>query len=114
MTLTTSASPPAGPSTITVTGTAGSLSRTTTFTLTVNATPSPAFDFSLSNGGNQTVVQGQSGSNTITATLVSGTAQSVTFSASGLPSGATATFSPASCSPTCSARLTPRLTSSPP
>jgi hypothetical protein len=48
----------------------------------------PSFDFSLSNGGNQTVVQGQSGSNTITATLVSGTSQSVSFSASGLPTGA--------------------------
>ena len=45
-------------------------------------------------------------SNTITATLVSGTAQSVSFSASGLPTGATASFSPGSCSPTCSPTLT--------
>src|SRR5438132_1229767 len=66
-------------------------SHTTTFTLTVNAPP-PPFDFSLSNGGNKTVVQGQSVSNTITATLVSGTSQPVSFSASGLPTGATAAF----------------------
>src|SRR5207245_9404375 len=84
-----------------VTGTASSLSHTTTFTLTVNAV-TPAFDFSLSNGGNKTVVQGQSVTNTITATLVSGSAQSVSFSASGLPSGATASVSPRSWSPACS------------
>src|SRR5436190_727991 len=77
---------------MTVTGTACSLSYTTTFTLTVNAA-TPPFDFSLSNGGNKTVVQGQSASNSITATLVSGTAQTVSFSASGLPAGATAAFS---------------------
>src|SRR2546427_7588659 len=105
VTLTTSASTPTGSSTITVTGAAGSLSHTTTFTLTVNAPP-PSFDFSLSNGGNKSVVQGQSVSNMITATLVSGTAQSVSFSASGLPTGATASFSPASCNPTCPSTVT--------
>src|SRR5207244_1879090 len=68
--------------------------------------PPPSFDFSLANGGNQTVVQGQSVSSTITATLVSGTPQPVSFSPSGLPTGATAAFSPGSCSPTCSLTLT--------
>src|SRR3989441_108349 len=68
--------------------------------------PPPSFDFSLANGGNQTVVQGQSVSSRITATLVSGTPQPVSFSASGLPTGATAAFSPGSCSPTCSSTLT--------
>jgi hypothetical protein len=85
---------------------AGSLSHTTMFTLTVNAPPPPGFDFSLANGGNKSVVQGQSVSNTITATLASGTSQSVTFSASGMPSGATASFSAASCNPTCTSTLT--------
>jgi hypothetical protein len=113
LTLTTSSSTPTGSWTITVTGVAGSLSRTTTFTLTVNA-PSPSFDFSLSNGGNKAVVQGQSVTNTITATLVSGTAQSVSFSASGLPSGATAAFSPGSCNPTCSSTMTVTASSSTP
>src|SRR5947209_5569174 len=105
VTLTTSASTPTGSSTITVTGAAGSLSHTTTFTLTVNAPP-PSFDFSLSNGGNKSVVQGQSVSNSITSLLVSRPSQSVSFSASGLPTGATASFSPGSCSPTCSPTLT--------
>jgi hypothetical protein len=63
------------------------------------------FDFSLSNGGSKTVTQGQSTSNTVTATLSSGTAQTVFFSASGLPSGATASFSPAPCVPTCTSTL---------
>src|SRR2546428_6104661 len=81
------------------------MTSASTFTLAVYASDLP-FDFSLSNGGNKTVVQGQSVSNTITATLVSGTAQSVSFSASGLPTGATASFSPASCSPTCSSTVT--------
>jgi len=43
-----------------------------------------------------TVDQGGSTSATVTTAVVNGTAQTVTFSASGLPTGATATFSPAS------------------
>src|SRR5207253_4714624 len=46
--------------------------------------------------------------------LVSGTAQSVSFSASGLPTGATAAFSPASCSPACSSTLTVTTSASTP
>src|SRR2546427_13153117 len=64
-----------------------SLTRTTSFTLTVTARP-PVFDFSLANDGDQRVVQGATVSNTITATLLSGTSQSVSFSTSGLPAGA--------------------------
>jgi hypothetical protein len=65
-----------------------------------------AFDFSLSNAGNKSVTAGSSTTNSITATLVSGSSQSVTFSASGLPAGATASFSSPSCAPTCSSTLT--------
>src|SRR5438093_11426880 len=68
--------------------------------------PPSSFDYSLSNSGNQTVTQGSSVTNLITGTLVSGTTQSVSFSASGLPAGATASFSSASCSPTCSSTMT--------
>jgi len=64
------------------------------------------FNFSLANGGNQSVFVGSPVTNTISATLTSGSAQAVTFSASGLPVGATAAFSPASCSATCSSTLT--------
>ncbi|KKT59378.1 MAG: Sheath polysaccharide-degrading enzyme, partial [Candidatus Giovannonibacteria bacterium GW2011_GWA1_44_25] len=70
---------------------------------------STAFDFSLTNGGNKSVTQGSSVNNTVTATLVSGTAQAVSFiTASGLPTGAAATFSPISCTPStaCSTVLT--------
>src|SRR5438876_138046 len=62
--------------------------------------------FTLSNSGGITVTQGASGANTITATLTAGATQSVSFSASGLPSGASASFSVTSCSPTCSSTLT--------
>ena len=64
------------------------------------------FNFSLSNGGNKSVTRGSSVSNTISATLISGTAQSVSYVVFGLPSGVTASFSPNSCSPTCSTTLT--------
>lgn len=68
--------------------------------------PPPPFDFSLTNQGSSIVVQNSSVTNTITASLISGTASAVTFSISGLPAGATGAFMPASCSPGCSAVLT--------
>jgi|CXWL01.1.fsa_nt_gi parallel beta-helix repeat protein len=69
--------------------------------------PAPvAFNFSLSNGGNKTVTQGSSVTNSLTATLVSGAAQAVSLSVSGLPSGVTGSFSPASCTPNCTTVLT--------
>src|SRR5438093_1333117 len=72
------------------------------------------FDFSLTNGGSKSVSQGASVANTISAALVSGTAQSVAFSASGLPTGATASFSSTSCTPTCSTALTIKTSSTTP
>ena len=63
------------------------------------------FDFALNNSGNLSVVAGASVSNTISATLASGSTQAVSFSVSGLPSGATGSFSSASCSPSCSTVL---------
>ena len=65
-----------------------------------------SFDFSLANGGNRSVIRGASVSNTITATRVSGSTRAATFSTSGLPAGALATFSSSSCSPTCSTTVT--------
>jgi hypothetical protein len=64
------------------------------------------FDFSLTNVGNRSVTQGQAVNTTITTALSSGTSQVVVFSASGLPTGATASFSSPSCSPSCSSTLT--------
>ena len=108
-----------GTKTVSGTQSTGSLTTSSTFTLsctgsggtasqsaTVNVTAPTAFDFTLSNGGNKSVTQGSSVTNSITATLSSGTTQSTGFAVSGLPSGATASFSPTACSPTCSSTLT--------
>src|SRR3989441_1045246 len=58
------------------------------------------------NGGSKSVPQGASVFTTTSATLVSGTTQAVSFSATGLPTGTTAAFSSTACSPTCSTGLT--------
>jgi hypothetical protein len=68
--------------------------------------PPPSFDFTVTNGGNKSVTQGSSVPNTITASLVSGTAQSISFSATGLPTGGTYTYSPNTCNPNCSTTFT--------
>lgn len=65
------------------------------------------FDFSLAvNLTSGSVYQGGSNTTTVNATLTAGTTQSVSFSATGLPSGATYSFSQSSCSPTCTSTLT--------
>ena len=74
----------------------------------------PNFNFSLTNSGSKTITQGQSTANTISTTLSSGTTQSVSFSASGLPTGATASFSPTPCNPTCTTTLTIKTINSTP
>ena len=113
LSLSTTASTPTGTYTLTVTGTGGGVTKTTSFSLTVTPA-STAFDFSLTNGGSKSVTQGASVSNTLSATLVSGTAQSVAFSASGLPTGASAVFSPTACTPTCATGLSLSTTASTP
>jgi len=65
-----------------------------------------SFDFALANGGNRSVTRGASVSNPVTATIATGSTRAVTFSASGLPAGAQATFSSSSCAPTCSTIVT--------
>ncbi|GAB3158481.1 M20/M25/M40 family metallo-hydrolase [Micromonospora sonneratiae] len=53
-------------------------------------------DFAMTlNPGTGTVTAGQAATTTVTTSVTSGSAQNVTLSASGLPSGATATFTPA-------------------
>lgn len=67
----------------------------------------PATDlYALSNDGNIVVIQGASGSNTITRTLVSGIPPADTLTIAGLPAGVTATFSNNPCTATCSSQLT--------
>jgi hypothetical protein len=72
------------------------------------------FSFSLTASGNKSVLAGAAVSNTISATLDSGSSQAVSFSVSGLPTGATASFSTASCSPACSTVLNISTTTSTP
>jgi endoglucanase len=92
ITLTASASAPAGTSTVTVTGTSGALTpATTTIALTVTTKPTSSFTLSAS-APSLTILQGASGTDTISVTDLDGFTGSVALSASGLPSGVTAAF----------------------
>ncbi len=89
LTLTASKTAKAGTVTVTIKGTSGSLSATTTISLTVDALG----NFKLTASPKTlTVAQGASGTSTITITPTDGFDQQVTLSASGLPSGVTASF----------------------
>jgi uncharacterized membrane protein len=92
LTLTASATATKETATVTITGTSGSLSAATTITLTVN----PLGNFTLLTASPEklTVAQGSSGTSTMTINPTNGFDQDVTLSASGLPSGVTASFSP--------------------
>jgi uncharacterized membrane protein len=91
VTLAASSSATTGTFTVTITGTSGTLTHTTTISLTVKAVASPNFSLSAS-PSSVTVVQGNSGNTTISVTPSGGFTGSVSLSASGLPSGVTATF----------------------
>ncbi len=80
--------------------------NTSQATPAVQARTQSVFDFSLSNGGARSAVAGSSVTNTVTATLGGGASQSVSFTATGLPAGAAATFNPISCGLTCAATIT--------
>ena len=74
-----------------------------TRTITVN----PAPDFSISaSPSSQSATQGGSASYTVSVNALNGFADTVNFSASGLPSGASASFSPASVTGSGSSALT--------
>jgi glucuronoarabinoxylan endo-1,4-beta-xylanase len=84
-----------GPVTVTVTGTSGSTTASTTIALTVNALTTTGFSLSPS-ASSLSVKQGASGTDTISVTDIGGFTGSVSFVASGMPSGVTAAFSPTS------------------
>ncbi len=87
--VTTTASVPTGSYTVTITGVSGSLTHTATVTLVIN----PLIDFTVSGApASQTVVQGGSTSYGVTITPLGGFSGQVTLSASGLPTGATGSF----------------------
>jgi uncharacterized membrane protein len=80
-----------GTFTVTITGVSGTLTETTTIQLTV--TLAPAFTISA-NPASLTLTQGSEGTSTITINPLNGFNSTVTFTASGLPTGVTATFAP--------------------
>ena len=91
LTLTASSTATTGTVTVTITGTSGILAIPTSISLTVTAGP----NFTLSaSPGSLSIAQGASGTSTVTITPQNGFGGSVSFSASGLPSGVTASFSP--------------------
>ena len=104
------------------TGTARSSAITVTAAAVVVSPPAPSptpaatFDFSLTNNGSKSVTQGQSAINMITATQVlnGASAQSISFSTSGLPTGATYSYAPGSCTLNCSTSITINTSSSTP
>lgn len=108
-----SSSATVGTYTVMITGASASVTKTTSFSLVVATASTPVpFDYTISNGGDSSVVKGNQVTHSISVNKISGTAALVALSASGMPSGVTASFSPASCTPdsTCSSTLT--LTSS--
>jgi hypothetical protein len=77
---------------LTITGTGPGSTHTTSVSLVVNAA---APDFTLATSpASQSVVQGRSASYSVSITPVNGFAGQVSLSVGGLPSGASATFSP--------------------
>jgi uncharacterized membrane protein len=95
LTFTASSTAATGTATVTVNANGGGSAHTATITLTVTSTATPAFTLSAS-PTSLSVVQGTSGSSTISTTVSGGFNSAVSLSASGLPAGVTASFSPSS------------------
>jgi hypothetical protein len=93
LTITTSATTPAGSYPITLTGTSGTLTHTAAVTLVVTAAGGGDFSVSAS-PASQLILQGSSGSYTVSITPTGGFTGVVTLSVSGLPALATASFAP--------------------
>ncbi len=95
LTFTASSTATTGTSTVTINASGGGVSHSTTVSLTVSATASPNFTVSAS-PASVSVTQGGSGTSTISTTVSGGFNSAISLSASGLPAGVTAAFSPAS------------------
>jgi hypothetical protein len=80
---------------LTVAGVASGVTHTATIAVTIVAPPAPDFIIGALPAG-LSIPQGMSGSSTISTSVISGAPGTVGLSISGLPSGATASFSPAS------------------
>jgi kumamolisin len=95
MNITVLSSVATGTYTITVSGTYGSTTETATVSLTVTAPVAANFTISVSPTSGS-LDQGQSGYAVVTTTVVGGFSSAIALSATGVPSGVTASFSPAS------------------
>ena len=109
LTLTASATATTGTATVTITGTSASLMATTTLALTVNAAGTPNFTISAS-PSSLTVTQGSNGTSTITITSQNSFSSATTLTATGLPSGVTAAFSPNPVTPPANGSVNSTLT----
>jgi subtilase family serine protease len=95
MTMTVASTTATGTYTITVTGTGGGITHTATVSLTVTAPASGNFTISVSPASGY-LLRGQSGYAVVTTTVSGGFNSAIALSATGVPSGVTYSFSPAS------------------
>ncbi|MGD0346004.1 MAG: S53 family peptidase [Terracidiphilus sp.] len=95
LTFTVSATAATGTHTITITGTSGATVETATVNLTVTAAPVGSFTISVSPSSGY-LLEGQSGYATVTTALSGSFNAAISLSATGVPSGVTTSFSPAS------------------
>jgi hypothetical protein len=95
-----------GPHTFTAVARDSRGNRATSAGVPVTVSNSIPFNFSISVSGVPVVTQGQTTLLTVTATGLAGPIQPVSFTASGLPSGTTYSFSVSSCTPGCTTTLT--------
>ncbi len=95
LTFTASSTATTGTSTVTVTATGGGVTHTTTVALTVSPAAAPNFMVAAS-PASLSVIHGSSGSTTISTSVSGGFNSAVALSASGVPTGVTASFSPSS------------------
>jgi len=95
LTISASSVAAAGTFSITVTATGGGVTHTTMVSVTVTAVQPPDFTLSLA-PSSESVTQGNSATTAVSISALGGFNSTVSLSASGLPSGVTASFSPAS------------------
>src|SRR6266849_9675607 len=95
LTFTASSTVTTGTSNVTVTASGGGVTHTTTVALTISPAAAPNFTVTAS-PSSLPVTQGGSGNTTISTSVSGGFNSAVSLSASGLPVGVTASFSPAS------------------
>ena len=112
LTLTASATATPDTATVRVIGTSGNLTQTTPLALTVTGTPVQSYTLAAV-PSSLNVAQGNQGTSTITITPQNGFSGNVSLSASGLPSGITATFNPNPAISTSTLTLTASATATP-